>query len=398
MLTKKVWFLVAIIAFLFFGLRIYLYYNSKQTQGSITVSGQVLTEPYLRKGNYNFRVDRYQVTTKYQNISFGDKVVVKGDLKNRVIRASTVVVLPQTGIKGFLTKTRLGLNRKIIENFPSPQSQLLSGVVLGVKSNLEKDFKQSLINTGTLHVVVVSGYNIALVAGFGLSLSFLIGRKKASLLAGTLVTFYTLLVGISAPTLRATIMALLTIVAILFGRQVLAGYLLFLTAGLMILVSPENLFDVSFQLTFLATLGLIIFNTSFSKFLGRLPNQLREPLATTLAAQVLVVPIIFYYFGNVPLLSPLINVLVLWTVPIITVAGFVYLFLLAINTFIASLLGYLLLVPLTFFVKVVLFFGQFDTFVFQTEGGNWMVIAGYLLLVLSLLLVIRQKKEKKGTF
>ncbi len=395
MLTKKLWLVVAIVAFLILGLRISFYYNSKQTEGNITVKGQVLTEPYLRKGEYNFRVDRFQVVTKYQNISFGDNVLVEGELRDRVIRASKVLVLPQTGIEGFLTKTRLGLNRRLLENFPSPQSQLLSGIVLGVKSNLNKDFKQSLVNTGTLHVVVVSGYNIALVAGFGLSLSFLIGRRKASLFAGVLVIVYTLLVGVSAPTLRATIMALLTIAGTLFGRQVLAGYLLFLTAYLLILISPENLVDVSFQLTFLATLGLIIFSNPFSNYLGRLPRQLREPLATTLAAQVLVVPIIFFYFGNVPLLSPLINILVLWTVPLITVAGFLYLFLLQVSILLAHFLGYLLLVPLTFFVQVVVFFGKFDSFVFQSERGNWLVISGYLLLLLALLIVILRRNRGK---
>ena len=298
MLTKRLWFGVVVVAFLVLVFRIFSYYNSKQTEGNVTVKGQVLTEPYLKKGDYNFRVERYQVTTKYQNISFGDTVVVEGELQDRVIRASKVSVLPQSGVAGFITKIRLGLNRRILENFPSPQSQLLSGVVLGVKSNLDKDFKQSLINTGTLHVVVVSGYNIALVAGFGLSLSFLFGRRKASLFAGLLVITYTLLVGISAPTLRAAIMALLTIAGTLLGRQVLAGYLLFLTAYVLILSSPENLVDVSFQLTFLATLGLILFSRSFSSYLRKLPKQLREPLSTTLAAQVLVVPLIFFYFGK----------------------------------------------------------------------------------------------------
>lgn len=395
MLTKKVWLGVCLLLISLLGCRLFFFYGSKPNSGELKVSGQVLNEPYLRKGKLNFRLDRYLVVSEYKNIVFGDFVAVTGNLVDKKLVAKSVQIVPKRGFEGALTQLRLKLNNQIKENLPSPQSELLTGVVLGIKSDLDPKFKQNLINTGTLHVVVVSGYNIALVAGLVSSLSFLIGRKKANILAIGSIVIYTLLVGASAPTLRAALMGTLTLTATLMGRQALSVYLLFLTGYLLLLVNPRNLVDISFQLTFLATLGLIMFTKRLSNLLSKLTKVLREPLATTLAAQSLVTPLIVFYFGNLSLIAPLVNVLVLWSVPTITLIGFTYLAVGQINTLLASVLGYLLLLPLTFFVKVVEFFGQLNLLVFQLDEGNWFILLGYLSLLTSALVFIWQKTYVK---
>lgn len=392
MLTRRTFAFFLIVSLLVLVFRTLFYFEQKQTSGFIETEGQVLNEPYLSRNKINFRVGRYRIVSDYQNINYGDFVAVKGNLEEGTIEAEKVNEIEKKGLEKWVTKVRLNLNEQIKKNLPAPQSQLLSGVVLGVKSNLSKDFRDDLVNTGTLHVVVVSGYNIALVAGLALSLSFLIGRRKASLLAAFLVIGYTLLVGLSAPTLRAAIMAILTIFATLLGRRTLAIYLLFITAYILVLISPENLLDISFQLTFLATLGLITLTKPVSTLLKKVINPVREPLSTTLAAQILVAPLIFFYFGNVSLISPFVNVLVLWTIPISTVGGFVYLLALQINSFLGNLIGYLLLIPLTIFVKVVGFFGSFNFLVIKTESGNWVSVLGYSLVVFALLLFFLKRR------
>lgn len=393
--SRLVLVLLAIFAVGLLSFRLYSYFTSTPQDGPIKVKGQVLTEPYLRLNKLNFRVDRYQIVSEYQNITFGDLVEIEGVLNDYKLEANKVELLPQSGLQAELTQLRLRINQQIIENLPSPQSQLLSGVVLGVKSNLSQEFKQNLINTGTLHVVVVSGYNIALVAGLALSLSFLIGRKPASFLALLVIIAYTLLVGGGAPSIRAAIMASLTILATLLGRQALATYLLFLTAYLLLLINPENLVDISFQLTFLATLGLVIFTKPLSNLLSKLISWVREPLSTTLAAQILVIPLIFFYFGTVSLSAPLVNVLVLWTVPISTVLGFIYVTLFQISQPLANLVGYLVLVPLTIFVEIVRFFGQFGFLFFEATAGNLMVVLGYSLIILALIVSLWRRSYAK---
>lgn len=390
MSTKKVW-LIILFALLLLGFRLYNYYDSRQMSGVIEVSGQVLTEPYLKNGQLNFRLERYFVVSDYQSLSFGDQIQVRGVLDQGKIKAEEVEVVSQTALAGWLTALRLKFNDQIQENLPDPQAQLLAGVVLGVKSNLDQDFKQDLVNTGTLHVVVVSGYNIALVAGMAVGLSIFIGRRKANILAAVLVILYTLLVGATAPTVRAAIMGILTLTAVLVGRQALAGYLLVLTGYIMLLVNPENLVDISFQLTFLATLGLIVFTKPISNFLQKLTKIVREPLSTTLAAQILVVPLIFFYFGNASLSAPLVNVLVLWTIPISTLGGFIYLFTLQFSAVVGSLIGFALLLPLTIFVEIVELFGSFEIFVIQAEKQNWLVLIGYFCLLLALVLYLGKR-------
>lgn len=378
-------YLVVIVSFflLILVVRLLFFYNSKQNSGEISISGQILSEPYLKKGELNFRLDRYKVFSPYQNIRFGDSVAVTGNLDQGVIQANKVEILVEEGLLVWFKRFRLNLNNTIRKNLPEPQSQLLSGILLGIKSDLGKDFKQDLVNTGTLHVVVVSGYNIALVAGLALSLRSLIGRKKASLLAAILVIIYTFLVGISAPTLRATLMALLTIAAAVLGRATIAIYLLCLTGYLMLFFNPANLADISFQLTFLATLGLVLFTKPISGVLKKITKSIREPLATTLAAQSLVTPLIFFYFGTFSLSAPVVNILVLWTIPLATLGGFIYLLLSQVSSLGASLFSYLLLLPLTIFTLIVKIFGKFKFLVFESEKGNFLVLIGYFMLIIA---------------
>mgnify|MGYP001589380587 FL=1 len=153
----------------------------------------------------------------------------------------------------------------------------------------------------------------------------------------------------------------------------------------MLLINPEYIFDISFQLTFAATLGVLLFTKALERRLNKFPKWFSETLATTLAAQVLVIPLLFYYFGTVSLLSPLVNTLVLWTIPISTVLGFAFLGLTFISNFLANLSSYLLILPLTFFTAAVDFFGSFKVFVLNFEKNNLISVCGYYLLLLSLI-------------
>ncbi|HSX58210.1 MAG TPA: ComEC/Rec2 family competence protein [Candidatus Saccharimonadales bacterium] len=400
MSTKGLW-LVFAIALAILLARFYFFYTQKPNLSSQTrFTGSISSEPYLKTGKLIFQVNKYLVFADYQNLTYGDKVLVQGKVDKNKIQATRVVLEKEGPIGGFFKEGRRNLNQKIVETFPSPESDLLSGMLLGIKTNLSKDFKQDLINTGTLHVVVVSGYNITLLASFFLSFSLLIGRKKASFLAIGAIFLYAALVGASPPTIRAVIMGTLTVVAMILGRQVIGVYLLLLSAYLMLLISPENLFDISFQLTFAATLGVVTLTELLSKRLVKVPKQVRETLSGTLAAQVLVIPLIFFYFGNISLLSPIVNVLVLWTVPISTILGFVWLGLTFLSQTVAQLFSYLLLLPLSFFTQVVGWFGHFDLFVIKADSGNLLFLVGYSLVLLAFLLSFLLKKyaraEKKS--
>jgi competence protein ComEC len=221
-----------------------------------------------------------------------------------------------------------GLRKKItdfyIQNLPQPHSALIAGMVLGSKSDLQQSFWEKLKYTGLAHVVVASGTNVSLVASFLInSFTLFVKRKKAIFLTTLGIIFYVVLSGFDAPIVRAAIMAGLAFAAQLKGRLNQGLRTLFITAIVMLFISPSWVNDLGFLLSFVSTLCLIVFEPGLRRFLTWVPNLFREGFATSLAAQVGVAPILYFAFGRVNILSPLINALVLWTTPMIMVTGMV---------------------------------------------------------------------------
>ncbi len=357
------------------------------------ISSQVTTNPYLSYDKIVFNLGRYRVTSSYQNIEYGDNLSVEGKKVGTEIEAKKVVRIEKGQFETALFNFRKDLETRINDHFPQPQSNLLAGILLGIKTNLPREFKQDLITTGTIHVVVVSGYNIVLIGSFVLLLAPIVGRKRATILALITITAYTFLVGFGAPTVRALIMGAVALVAVLLGKRSLGFYSLFLAVFVMLLFNPEFILDISFQLTFAATLGVMLFTRKIASWLKKFPKWFAEVFATSLAAQILVLPLIFYYFGSISVMSPIVNSFVLWTVPINTILGFVFLGLTFISNILANLASYILVLPLTFFTATVSFFGQASFLVLNFEKGNMLSVLGYFLLVLAFIpKLMRQTK------
>jgi len=152
-------------------------------------------------------------------------------------------------------------------------------------------------------------------------------------------------------------MGSLSLLAVYFGRQSWSLLSLVLAAGIMLIINPSWIDNLSFQLSFLATLGIIIFGqTKYSKsqsFFDEVMRELKISLRITLAAQAFTLPLIFFTFRQVSLISPVTNVLIGWTIVPIMVLGFV----LSISGWIylplARIAGWLVWVPLTYLVEVV---------------------------------------------
>jgi competence protein ComEC len=260
----------------------------------------------------------------------------------------------------------LKIRRRAVANvqsyLPSPHSELLSGLLLGQDNlYLVPRFNDVLRSTGTIHVVVVSGFNISLV--FGLVISVIGSQYKLrNLLVAEIVTlFYALIAGFEPPVIRAWIMGSIAAWGKYYGRSLESFRLLILSAVLMILINPEYLISLSFQLSFLATLSLIKYSPLVSGFFGRylrFKGFLIEDLSTTVAAQILVWPLISYRFGQVSILSPLVNGLILWTVPMSTVMGGMLLLLTFLSPLLAFIFSMVVFVPLDIFIGVVSFFGK----------------------------------------
>jgi len=357
-------------------------FQFEQKEGNVEIITTVKDEPTVYNNWQYFDADRYSIKARSEGIiSVGDKLQIRGVAKKDRIENPKIKKIGTSIFYKKLFYLRNLLKQKILAYLPEPHSSLLAGVVIGSKEALPKDFKESLQKTGTIHVVVVSGYNISVIGGFVLGLSRYIRRRVALILALILIIFYTLLVGAEAPAVRAAIMGVLAYSAVFLGRQHLSIYALLITGMIMVLVNPGVLTNIGFQLSFLATLGIILFREKLNSFFKLLPKPFDEDLATTIAAQSLVVPVIFYHFGSVSALSPLANALVLWIIPLATILGFILLIVSFLLPLVATFLSWIIWALLSIFVSTIEMFAKIPIASFKFSSNEWLPVIFYYLIL-----------------
>ena len=218
---------------------------------------------------------------------------------------------------------------------PEPATALLHGILLGTRAGIPEAQYEAYNVTGTSHVLVISGANITIVATITATLfARVLGRRRAYWFTMAGIAVYVLLVGADAVVVRAGIMAGLFVSALYLGRRAAATVALLASALFLTLINPLMLWDLGFQLSFAATLGLILLVGPFESLLqrgfGRLLSAegarqaarlLRDVLIVTLAAQIMTLPLLAYHFGRLSLVAPLANLLILWAQPPIMVGG-----------------------------------------------------------------------------
>ncbi len=177
--------------------------------------------------------------------------------------------------KRALYAVRLRGLQVIEQGLPEPYAALAAGILLGIDDGIPDDLYARFNATGTSHVLVISGANVALIAALLLAVTRRLAGKWAALWALSGIVLYALLVGGEAAVLRAAVMGGLVVVAVGVGRRSTALISLAAACGVMLMANPLTLFDVGFQLSAMATLGLILFSTPILETLSRRWPQLR---------------------------------------------------------------------------------------------------------------------------
>lgn len=201
---------------------------------------------------------------------------------------------------------------------PEPESALASGLITGGKQGLGKELLDAFTIAGLIHIVVLSGYNVMIVAEAVLRGLGFLPRRLALLTAGVVIALFVLMAGAGAAALRAGVMALLGLLARATRRTyaVLRALAVALTG--MLLFNPLLLMhDPGFQFSFVATLGLILLAPHIEAWLAWMrPALLRDIAAATFAAQIAVLPILLFHTGNLSLVAFVVNLLVLPVIPL----------------------------------------------------------------------------------
>lgn len=243
-------------------------------------------------------------------------------LSNAKIISSSPAPLSLLGV---LYALKHQFNISLEKLFPQPDASLLEGILLGERRGIPQDLTQAFVVAGLIHIVILSGYSMSVVAeGVLRSLKFLPKRAGFAAAFVALILFVAL-TGAAVTTVRACAMALVALVARYFGRQAVALRSLAVVAAAMALLNPLILlYDVAFIVSVLSTFGLIAFGPWVERHIPRAvaSKELRSILASTAAVQILALPALVYFTGTVSIFSLPANVLVLPLLPLIMLGGF----------------------------------------------------------------------------
>lgn len=353
-----------------------LYKNSTLDSFSnkkVVVEGIVVSEPDVRETNTKLTIEVQKISLEeslltsevlatkekilvtapvYPEYSYGDRVKVKlkleepknfsndegrifdykGYLRVRGIwyagRYPDIELLSSNNgnpIKTTLFKIKHTFTRAISNSLPEPESSLLGGLLLGSKQSLGKDLLLEFQKTGVSHIVVLSGYNIAIVASSVMSFLSFLPKNLSFGLGAISVILFTILSGGGASATRAATMVLVALFAKKFNRDYKANRVLGFVVVLMLAPNPLLLvFDPSFQLSILATIGIIFVTPILEPYFIWVTDKygLREITTTTISTQLTVLPFLIYNTGLLSLVSLPVNILILGTIPITMFLGF----------------------------------------------------------------------------
>lgn len=400
--------------------------------GGMTITGIVAGEPDRRDDRVLLRVAVESVTRAgvtagsagfvlveappITDAHYGDKIAATGLLTEpgesdrfsyadylarggvySLMRESSVTVSARAAgndLTSLLISLKTDAERAIKSALPEPQAGLLVGMLLGDQRGIAPEISDAFAQTGAAHVIAISGFNMAVLSGvvIGLLRRLKLRPAPAAILAIFVIAAYTLLVGANPAVVRAALMSGLLVVGRALRRETYLPASLAFAALLLSLLNPLLLWDVSFQLSFFATLGLALFaerfESSFTGLLRRIfPSRiaqvadllLTEPLVVSAAALTLTLPLTALYFGTVSPVALLVNGLILPVQPTLLLIGAAATLSEPILPILAQELYLFNLLPLSWTIDVVRLFARLPSYeVFIAANG----VAAFFVLIL----------------
>lgn len=284
---------------------------------------------YYGKGEINGRI--VSLSNVNEKIEVGNKLLVKGKFtENKNIGTGVIgdykiedYKILKSDFIDKLYKRRKYVFESIESKLGERKAALITSVSFGYKSELNEDHKELMKNLGISHVISISGLHLVLVYSV---LRRLLGVKLSLVLA----LVYVLFSGASAPAVRAYIMIVILNVGKIVKRNYNPIAALSLSGIILILEKPYYIYNLGFVLSFLATLGIILFNKDLNKKLYKLPNSIRNTIAISLSAQILTLPVIILYFNEVSLNFIVGNIIVIPFINVLVVLGNILIFIVEI--------------------------------------------------------------------
>ena len=408
---------------------------------NVEVSGYISDEPQINDFNKSFTFKAEKInsdssdiyikiqTDRYMDYEYGQKLIVKGkiskpfnfssnggrtfDYIDYLLKDGIYFVMKKPNIEvvgnnggSFITKILFKIKKGFMDNIKSvlgePHAALAGGLVVGEKSALGADLINDFRKAGLIHIVVLSGYNITIVADSIRRILAFLPRKIGLLLGGLGIIGFGILVGGGATVVRSCFMAIIALLSELLRKDYNVGRALFIAGAIMLIQNPLILlYDPSFQLSFLATIGLLLLSSPIEKKLGFITEKfgIRGLVASTLATQIFVSPYILYMMGQLSIIGIIVNILVLPMIPatmlFVTLTGLVGFF----SHFLSEIPGWISHILLSYELFMVrLFAGLPFSAVYLPKFSFWIVVGfygSYLVALMKLPSIFSQFKFKK---
>jgi len=357
---------------------------------NVSLTGKIVDEPNVKENNQQLTLLAKLVQTDTnsamaesvsvkillstgleENYKYGDEISLKGTLKkpenfitdqgkvfdyvNYLRKDGILYVMSYSKIEivsrgnGNIVKSALFFAKgKFLEKMdfaiPEPENLLIGGLILGERSSFGQEMRQRFIDTGTIHIVALSGYNVTIVAEWIMEIFAFLPRNFGFSAGIFGILLFVVMAGGQATAVRAGTMAVLALIARATGRNYDVARALILAGVLMIIFNPFVLvYDVSFQLSFIATIAVIFFAPKVEKYFLWVPEsfKLRDVVSVTFAAYIFVLPFVLYKMGNLSLVAFPANVLILPFIPLTMIFGFFTGFAGIISHILATPLGYI---------------------------------------------------------
>ncbi|MDD3793250.1 MAG: ComEC/Rec2 family competence protein [Candidatus Gracilibacteria bacterium] len=305
--------------------------------------------------------------------------------------------------RNFLLKKIESLKKEMINRikilYTENEALFLSGILLGARENIPKNLSDNFNNSGLTHIIAVSGFNITIIIIFmGLMVKYLPNYLKVIIMTISIILF-TLLVGYSAPVIRAAIMGIIGYLVINSGRKGDILSILIITLIIMVSFSPLSInYDVSLHLSFLAVLGIIYSQKFFENIFDFIPNlfEIRNAISLTFAAMIFTIPIMVFNFGQLSIISPISNILVMWTIPLAMLFGFLSIIFYQINYIFSIIIGYFAWILLKWDIFVVNTFGQYKYSTLNFDFGEYKYVFEILYFIVLTFLILWFKKRDEN--
>lgn len=390
--------------------------------------GKIIKEPDIKSDNIKLTVktDKYKVlitVPNYPEYFYGDVLKIQGKLqipeifdefnyKNYLAKDKIyfVIYYPKievlernTGspIFGAILKFKNKITDKVENIMPFPEVSILEGVILGNKQIFSEKIKNDLSITGTSHIVAISGMNIVIISNILMFVLIGLGmwRKQAFWFVLILIFLFILMVGAPASAVRAGIMGAILLYAQKIGRLSNAARIVIFAGTIMLIFNPLLLrYDIGFQLSFLAVLGLIYIKPILDKWIEKIKKQeqisfLLQIITTTIAAQISVLPILVYNFGKISFISPITNILIVPFIEFFTILGFVFILGLMIFPFLGKILLWPAYLGGAYILKTIDLFSRIPWAAKQISNVHWIWISLYYLLIIAGLCFYAKKQK-----